>query len=119
MHKEYREKEFLNKGGVFHMIKLWVNLPKIDKFVPVHYQDLPNSKLGKMEFPEDAGNVTVVSGEFMGVKGDGRVTFEEPEDYNTGILITEDQAVINDTACAHLDFILFEKPGRNNKPGIR
>lgn len=132
MHKEYHEKEFLNKGGVFHMIQLWVNLPKKDKFVPGRYQDLPNSKLGKMELPDAAGNVTVVSGEFQGVQGPamtyspmniflmdvksgGNVTFEEPGDFNTGILLTEGSAHINGTSCAHKDFILFEnKAGEIN-----
>jgi len=130
MHKEYHEKEFLKQGGVFHMIQLWVNLPKKDKFVPGRYQDLPNSKLGKKELPEGAGNVTVISGEFKGVKGPAMtyspmniylmdvkggssVTFEEPGEYNTGMLLTEGHAQVNGTDCTHKDFILFE-----NRKGI-
>ncbi len=107
------------------MIQLWVNLPKKDKYVPGRYQDLHNSKLGKMELPDGSGDVTIVSGEFKGVKGPAmtyspmniylmdvkggsRVTFEEPGDYNTGILLTGGHAEINETSCAHKDFILFE-----------
>lgn len=125
MHKEYHEKAFLNQGGIFHMIQLWVTLPKKDKWVPGRYQDLPNSKLGKAQLPDDGGEVTVVAGEFKGVKGPAltyspmniylmdvragsSVTFEEPGDYNLGILLTEGEAHINGTACAHKDFILFE-----------
>lgn len=125
MHKEYHEKEFLNQGGMFHMIQLWVNLPKKDKFVPGRYQDLPNNKLGKLEFPDGAGDATVVAGEFQGVKGPAMtyspmniywmdvksgksIVFQEPEGYNTGMLLTGGHAEINETNCRHKDFVLFE-----------
>ncbi|SFI30043.1 hypothetical protein SAMN05192551_11135 [Tindallia magadiensis] len=125
MHKEYHEKAFLNRGGIFHMIQLWVNLPKKDKYVPGRYQDLPNTKLGKVELADGAGNVTVVSGEFDGVKGPAmtyspmniywmdltsgsEILFEEPGDYNTGMMITGGKAEINGADSEHKDFILFE-----------
>jgi redox-sensitive bicupin YhaK (pirin superfamily) len=31
LHKEYHEAEYSNKGGPFHMVQLWVNLPAKDK----------------------------------------------------------------------------------------
>lgn len=31
MHKEYHETEFSKNGGIFHMVQLWVNLPKDKK----------------------------------------------------------------------------------------
>ena len=125
MHKEYHEKEFLNKGGTFHMIQLWVNLPKKHKYVPARYQELSGNKMGKAGLAEGKGNVTVVSGEFKGVRGPAmtyspmniylmdlevgaKVTFNEPGDYNTGILLTGGEAEVNSLSCTHKDFILFE-----------
>ncbi|MDU1833199.1 MAG: pirin family protein [Finegoldia magna] len=33
MHKEYHETEFSKNGGIFHMVQLWVNLPKDKKMI--------------------------------------------------------------------------------------
>lgn len=125
MHKEYHEKEFAEKGGILHMMQLWVNLPKRDKYAEPRYQDIPNDKMGKIELPGGQGEINVVAGEYEGVKGpaktfspmniyigdikpQGRITLREPGNYNTGILVISGEAKINDSSCAHRDFILFE-----------
>lgn len=125
MHKEYHEKDFAVKGGILHMMQLWVNLPKKDKYAEPRYQDIAKSKMGKFERPSGQGEIAVVAGEYEGVKGpaktfspmniyigdikpQGRIILREPGDYNTGILVVSGEAKINGSACAHRDFILFE-----------
>lgn len=124
LHKEYHEKEFSQSGGIFHMIQLWVNLPRKDKMTTPRYQDLANKDMGKLQLEDDLGQVTVVSGEFKGVKGSamtfspiniyiielekkGKIHFEEPGDFNTGILVLNGELAINESDAGEKDFILF------------
>lgn len=130
MHKEYHEKEFQKKGGVFHMIQLWINLPKKDKFTAPRYQELQEESMGRFKLPDNSGNVAIVAGEFKGVKGPaltfspiniyvidlkagGKIDLDEAEDYNLGILVISGEMDINKASSRENDFILFEnKEGR-------
>src|SRR5687767_4485643 len=40
LHIETPPEWLVVKGGVFHGLQLWVNLPKADKWLPPHYQDI-------------------------------------------------------------------------------
>lgn len=130
MHKEYHEKEFQKKGGIMHMVQIWISLPEKDKFVEPRYQDIIADDMGKYYLPDDKGRVAVVAGKFEDVPGpakvfspmnvymvdlkhDARLTLDEPGDYNTGLLIISGDLEVNKTSCSADDFILFE-----NKPGI-
>lgn len=130
LHKEYHELEFQKTGGIFHVIQLWINLPKKDKFTAPRYQELSKEKMGKIKLPAGNGEVTIVAGEFEGVKGPAltfspiniylidlkpnvNITLNEPGNYNTGILVISGNMYINNTACKENDFILFE-----NKEGF-
>lgn len=125
LHKEYHEKEFNKTGGTFHMIQLWVNLPKKDKWATPRYQDISKKGMGSFNIPDNKGNVTVVAGEFKGIKGPamtfspiniyiidlenkGDLLFREPGNYNTGMLVLGGDLKVNDRDCREGDFILFE-----------
>lgn len=125
MHKEYHEKEFQTKGGVFQMIQLWVSLPKKDKYTDPMYQEITNSMMGKTYLPEKSGAATVVAGEFQGAKGPAHtfspmniyildlnenctISLDEPFDYNTGILMISGSAIVNGSPVKENDFILFQ-----------
>ncbi len=125
MHKEYHEREYQLKGGMFQMVQLWISLPKKDKYTEPRYQDVRNEDMGKLTLQNDMGEITVISGEVMGSKGpaltfspinlyvvdlksEGKIELNEPEDYNTGILVLNGDIVVNDLACIDNDFILFE-----------
>src|ERR1700712_2550736 len=69
LHKEFHEKEFSKKGGPFEMIQLWVNLPRKDKLTTPKYQALVSSEMNKVGLPGDGGTVSVIAGDFNGVKG--------------------------------------------------
>ena len=125
MHKEYHEKEFQKKGGIFHMIQLWISLPKKDKLTNPKYQELKKENMGNLKLSNNSGSVEVIAGEFQGVKGpaytfspmniyivnlksNGILSLKEPGDYNTGILVISGDLDINNTKTTENDFILFE-----------
>ena len=40
VHSEMPTEQIVAKGGLFHGVQLWVNLPRTQKWVPPQYQDL-------------------------------------------------------------------------------
>ena len=72
LHEEYLETDFLRRGGSFHMMQLWVNLPAKHKMAPPAYQAIPGTKIPTVTLADDAGTVRVVAGEFDGARGPAR-----------------------------------------------
>lgn len=125
LHKEYHEKEFNEKGGVLHMIQLWVNLPSDKKMVEPKYQTLLSKDMGSVKLDNNEGEISIISGEVAGVKGpantftdinlynvklknSGKVTLNERSNFNTGILVLEGKVKINEeNICSEKDFVLF------------
>lgn len=125
MHKEYHEKEFNKSGGLFHMIQLWVSLPQKYKMTEPRYQAIVNEDMGKVILPDEQGDITVVSGIFNGTKGPaktftpmniyivdlhngGKVKLNEPNNFNTGMLILHGEIKVNGQPCKAKDFVLFK-----------
>lgn len=71
LHKEYHEVEWAKRGGRFHMMQLWVNLPGKDKMGEPGYQALTAESMGKVKLP-DGGTVTLYAGELDGETGPAR-----------------------------------------------
>jgi len=128
LHKEYHEKEFSRKGGLFQMVQLWVNLPAKYKMSPPKYQEITNSMMGRYDLPDDKGVVEIIAGEFNGVKGAAStftplqvynaklkkgavLEMDFPSFYNTGILVVEGSASINNTAAPADHFVLLKNDG--------
>ncbi|HAT4116322.1 pirin family protein [Clostridium perfringens] len=126
MHKEYHETEFSKNGGIFHMVQLWVNLPKDKKMIEPKYQPLLKEEMGILKLDNDKGEISIIAGEVNGVKGPantftninlyninlknyGNTTLSEPKNFNTAILILKGEAKINeDKICKEGDFIIFD-----------
>lgn len=126
MHKEYHETEFSKNGGIFHMVQLWVNLPKDKKMIEPKYQPLLKEEMGILKLDNDKGEISIIAGEVNGVKGPantftninlyninlknyGNTTLSEPKNFNTAILILKGEAKINeDKICKEGDFIVFD-----------
>ena len=126
MHKEYHETEFSKNGGIFHMVQLWVNLPKDKKMIEPKYQPLLKEEMGILKLDNDKGEISIIAGEVNGVKGPantftninlyninlknyGNTTLSEPKNFNTAMLILKGEAKVNeDKICKEGDFILFE-----------
>jgi len=129
LHKEFHEKSYSLKGGLFQMVQLWVNLPAKDKMSPPKYQPLLHEQMGKYRLKEDGGELNIIAGDYKGVKGpastftpinlfDARLNMKAildldfPETYNTGILIVEGKVKVNDNEIAASDhFVLFGNTG--------
>ena len=129
LHKEFHEKSYSLKGGLFQMVQLWVNLPAKDKMSPPKYQPLLHEQMGKYSLEEDGGELNIIAGDYKGVKGpastftpinlfDARLNMKAildldfPETYNTGILIVEGKVKVNDNEIAASDhFVLFGNTG--------
>lgn len=69
VHEEMHEKEWAKKGGAFHAIQLWVNLPAAHKMSSPGYQTLLKTDIPVVELAGGAGHLRVIAGEFRGIKG--------------------------------------------------
>jgi redox-sensitive bicupin YhaK (pirin superfamily) len=59
------------KGGLFHGVQLWVNLPAADKWTPPAYQDIEARDVALVAAHDGASLVRVIAGELDGHKGPG------------------------------------------------
>jgi len=67
VHEEMHEKEWAKKGGAFHAVQLWVNLPKAHKMSSPGYQTLLRADIPVVELAGGAGYLRVIAGEFHGI----------------------------------------------------
>ena len=72
VHEEFHSEAFAKSGGTLHMVQLWVNLPAKDKMTAPTYQTLLNSAIPVVEFPDGAGSLRVIAGEYGGHRGAAR-----------------------------------------------
>jgi quercetin 2,3-dioxygenase len=125
LHKEYHEKGYVQQGGDFQMVQLWVNLPAKHKMTEPKYQEIPHQKMGKYLLDNNQGYINVIAGEYNAVKGpafaftpihlyDARieknasVSFNFPDYYNTAILVIEGSILVNEQKADTNQFVLFE-----------
>ena len=69
--RDSHEPEWAARGGRFHMMQLWVNLPAAHKMDAPGYQPLTAESMGKVKL-DDGGVVTLVAGELDDVRGPAR-----------------------------------------------
>ena len=67
IHSEMPEDEFTRYGGRMHGFQLWVNLPRRDKMIKPHYQEIPSSKIPVAKSLDGKVTAKVIAGEAMGV----------------------------------------------------
>lgn len=66
IHSEMPESGFLKEGGRLHGLQLWVNLPKKEKMIPPHYQEIPAQKIPVATSADGRVTVRVIAGESLG-----------------------------------------------------
>lgn len=126
LHKEYHEKDYASRGGLFQMVQLWVNLPKRFKMTPPRYQSLVKQDLGQVELADQQGSIRIIAGDYKGIKGPaktftsihlwsirlvagGQVQLDLPADYNTALLVLEGELNINQNQPAiQNELVVFE-----------
>ena len=129
LHKEYHEKEFSKKGGIFQMVQLWVNLPAKNKMTPAKYQAIENNMMGKFRLDDNISNVEIIAGKYKGISGPAstfspmnlfnlkiikgsKADFSFSKNSNTGMLVIDGEVRINNTGNAPENyFILFGHDG--------
>lgn len=131
LHKEYHEKEWSKKGGIFQMVQLWVNLPAKFKMSQAKYQAIKNDEINRFYLEDNYGEIEVIAGEYNGIKGiastfsplnlfnaklksGASVDFDFPTHFNTGLLIIDGKIEVNNIYHATEDnFVLFKNEGEN------
>jgi redox-sensitive bicupin YhaK (pirin superfamily) len=128
LHKEYHEEDYSRRGGAFQMAQLWVNLPKAHKMSAPRYQAIPAGEMGVVTLPDGAGTVTILAGDYDGVRGPaatftpvgvfdlrlvagGRAAFHVPTHHNLALLVMKGEATLNGTRARQHDFVLFANEG--------
>lgn len=127
LHKEYQEQHFVEQGGDFQMVQLWVNLPAANKMTAPAYQGLAHSALGTYILPNDGGKISVIAGTYKGVVGPARTftpirlldirlsagsaaDFDFAPGDNAGMLVLEGSVDVNGEKCADANqFVLFAR----------
>ncbi|MCH8062037.1 MAG: pirin family protein [Chloroflexi bacterium] len=71
VHSEMPTEKIVTKGGLFHGVQLWVNLPRADKWAPPRYQDLEADRATLLASEDGGAIVRLIAGELVGQRGPG------------------------------------------------
>jgi quercetin 2,3-dioxygenase len=130
LHKEYHEKEFSKKGGIFQMVQLWVNLPAKYKMTPAKYQAIENKTMGRFILDDKRSFIEIIAGDYKGIKGPAstfspsnmfnakllqglKADFSFNKNSNTGMLVIEGEIKVNNIKTVPEDhFILYGHEGK-------
>jgi redox-sensitive bicupin YhaK (pirin superfamily) len=70
-HIEKPPERLVARGGLFHGVQLWVNLPAAQKWVAPRYQDIHANSVSLLSSHDGASLIRIIAGELAGVKGPG------------------------------------------------
>jgi redox-sensitive bicupin YhaK (pirin superfamily) len=71
LHIEEPPADLVARGGRFHGVQLWVNLPAAEKWVPPQYQDIGADRVTLLRSPDGGAIVRVIAGDVGGHRGPG------------------------------------------------
>ena len=71
LHIEAPPEWLVAKGGLFHGVQLWVNLPREQKLATPRYQDLRSGELGLVTTSDAGVLVRIIAGDVGGRRGPG------------------------------------------------
>lgn len=71
LHSELPPQDMVAKGGLFHGVQLWVNLPKAAKWTPPRYQDIKARDAVLLSSDDGGALVRVIAGDVAGYRGPG------------------------------------------------
>ncbi|MDA1229053.1 MAG: pirin family protein [Chloroflexi bacterium] len=71
VHSEMPTELIVAKGGLFHGVQLWVNLPSAQKWTPPQYQDLEADSSVLLASEDGGAMVRLIAGDLAGHKGPG------------------------------------------------
>jgi hypothetical protein len=125
-HEEYHAEPFTRMGGRMHMMQLWVNLPKRNKFAAPAYQAIAAAQVPTVQL--EGGQVRVLAGEFEGAAGPartftpitmldarlnagGRLSVPLPAGYNALAVVAKGRIRVGDTSAGRGDLVLYRNDG--------
>lgn len=114
VHEEFHSPEFAQRGGLFEMVQLWVNLPAVDKMTAPRYQGIEAKDIPTVKFEDESGHIRVIAGNYLehtgpaqtyspinvwdGVlKADSTEYIHVPIDHNTLVVVLEGEMLLNGT----------------------
>jgi redox-sensitive bicupin YhaK (pirin superfamily) len=126
LHKEMHSPEFTRRGGRFHALQLWVNLPAKSKMTAPRYQTLTKAAIPSAALP--GGTVRVIAGEFRGVKGpaqtftpvnllEARVQSGQQlrlslrDGYSAGLYVVHGKTKVNGEAANEGELVVLDRNG--------
>ncbi len=71
LHIEAPPEAMVTRGGLFHGLQLWVNLPAADKWVAPRYQDIRRDQVTLLSTDDAGALVRVIAGDLAGASGPG------------------------------------------------
>jgi redox-sensitive bicupin YhaK (pirin superfamily) len=71
LHIEAPPEWIVQKGGLFHGVQLWVNLPRTQKMSTPRYQDLRAGQVGLVTSADAGALVRIIAGDVAGQQGPG------------------------------------------------
>jgi redox-sensitive bicupin YhaK (pirin superfamily) len=133
LHEEFHSEAFGQRGGVFSMVQLWVNLPSAYKLTDPKYQSIKRADMPIVDLIDDIdeqtviGQAAIIAGDWHGLTGAattftpvnmwdielhtaGTTTLQVPKTHNTLLLVQEGQVLVNGTAVSAGSLIEFSAP---------
>ena len=112
IHEEFHSEAFSQRGGLFEMVQLWVNLPAADKMTTPRYQAIESQNIPKIEFENQAGHLRIIAGQYAEQSGpastfspvnvwDGQLKAAQtqvlhvPVDHNTLLVVLVGEVQVN------------------------
>lgn len=137
IHEEFHAPEFGQKGGIFSMVQLWVNLPRAHKLTAPKYQTIKRDSIPVIDLKDDVsgdtiGTLTLIAGDYtdhdsvtttgsadtftpinmwdIALIAAGTVTLDIPNSHNTLLLVQEGNAYINEARVSCGKLVQFSAP---------
>ena len=137
LHEEFHSEAFGQRGGIFSMVQLWVNLPSAHKLTDPKYQSIKRADMPIVDLIDNGdeqtviGQAAIIAGDWHGIAGAattftpvnmwdielhtaGTTTLQVPKTHNTLLLVQEGQILVNGTAVSAGSLIEFSAPIRNH-----
>ncbi|WP_394124556.1 pirin family protein [Psychrobacter nivimaris] len=137
LHEEFHSEAFGQRGGIFSMVQLWVNLPSAHKLTDPKYQSIKRADMPIVNLIDNSdeqtviGQAAIIAGDWHGITGAattftpvnmwdielhtaGTTTLQVPKTHNTLLLVQEGQVLVNGTAVSAGSLIEFSAPIRNH-----
>jgi len=134
-HEEFHSEAFGQRGGVFSMVQMWVNLPSAHKLTDPKYQSIKRSQIPIVKLMDSShadnqipiGHAAIIAGDWQGTIGaattftpinvwdielhtSGKAMLHVPNLHNTLLLVQEGALLVNGTPVNAGHLIQFEAP---------